>query len=58
MKFKIDENLPIDAAELFRLAGYEAETVFTENMQGCSDRVLIQKCWGESRILVTLDQKC
>ncbi len=55
MKFKIDENLPTDTADFFRSSGYDAETVFSESMQGCSDQFLIQKCREESRVLITLD---
>ncbi len=32
MKFKIDENLPIEIAELLREAGYDAMTVEEQNM--------------------------
>jgi hypothetical protein len=31
MRFKIDENLPIEVAELLRTAGHDALTVFDEN---------------------------
>ncbi|MFZ5651455.1 MAG: DUF5615 family PIN-like protein [Bacillota bacterium] len=55
MKFKTDENLPIEAVELFRSAGYDVESVYSENIQGCSDKILIQKCIEEGRIIVTLD---
>jgi len=30
MKFKIDENLPVEAAELLKGAGYDAMTVWEE----------------------------
>ena len=55
MKFKIDENLPIDCSDLFIRMGYEAETVHKEKLQGCSDRSLVEKCMKEDRILVTLN---
>lgn len=55
MKFKIDENLPIDCIDLFIRMGYEAETVYKEKLQGCSDVSLIEMCIKEGRILVTLD---
>jgi len=31
-KFKIDENLPIEAANLFNRFGYDAETVLDERI--------------------------
>ena len=32
LKFKIDENLPIEIADILREAGYEAETVWYNAM--------------------------
>ncbi len=55
LKVKIDENLPIDIVRLFRSAGHDVESVFSENIQGCSDQVLTMKCREEGRVLVTLD---
>jgi predicted nuclease of predicted toxin-antitoxin system len=37
MKFKTDENLPIQAAELLRDAGYDALTVLEQGMGGEAD---------------------
>ena len=34
MKFKIDENLPVEAAELLRDAGHDAHTVGEESLTG------------------------
>ena len=55
MKFKVDENLPIEAAELLRQAGYEATTVHEEKLSGSTDLNLASICQQESRALVTLD---
>ncbi|WP_017294353.1 DUF5615 family PIN-like protein [Geminocystis herdmanii] len=55
MKFKIDENLPIEFAELLRSQGYNAETVKEENLCGKPDENIIEVCQQENRILVTLD---
>lgn len=55
MLFKIDENLPIEIAELFINAGHDAKTVNDQQMQGAIDPVLIQVCKSEQRVLVTLD---
>lgn len=55
MRIKIDENLPIDVEFLFRSAGHDVESVYSENIQGCSDQVLIMKYREEGRALVTLD---
>lgn len=55
MKFKIDENLPIEFAEILQAAGYDATTVFDEELQGKRDSIIGDICRLEGRILVTLD---
>ncbi|GAB4492562.1 MAG: DUF5615 family PIN-like protein [Anaerolineales bacterium] len=55
MKFKIDENLPIDAAVLLKNAGHDALTVYDENLTGCQDTDIAAVSAAESRILLTLD---
>jgi hypothetical protein len=34
MKFKVDENLPVEAAVLLREAGHDAATVHDQNLRG------------------------
>ena len=55
MQFKIDENLPIEIAELLTTAGHDAKTVNDQQLQGVSDHILIDRCKSEQRVLVTLD---
>ena len=55
MKFKLDENMPIEAADLLRNAAYDAETVDDEQLAGHIDPVIAQVCKQEGRILITLD---
>jgi predicted nuclease of predicted toxin-antitoxin system len=55
MKFKIDENLPVEVAQQLRSAGYDAMTVLEQQMGGEADQNLYQVCQDEVRILVTLD---
>ena len=55
MKFKIDENLPVELAGLLQAAHHDAETVLTEGLRGESDAALAQVCGAEDRILITLD---
>ncbi len=55
MKFKIDENLPIEFADILQAAGYDATTVFDEGLQGERDSTIADICRLEGRILVTLD---
>lgn len=55
MKFRIDENLPIEVAELLRAAGYDALTVLEQNLGGQTDLAISQICQQEDRILITPD---
>jgi predicted nuclease of predicted toxin-antitoxin system len=55
MKFKVDENLPVEVAELLREADLEASTVVDEGLGGGSDTQVISICQSEKRVLVTLD---
>ena len=55
LKFKIDENLPKEVAELLTNEAHDAVTVNDEGMQGSLDANLAQICQMENRILVTLD---
>ena len=55
LRFKIDENLPVEIADLLEEAGYEAETVWSEQIQGSSDIEVLELCRAENRIMVTLD---
>jgi predicted nuclease of predicted toxin-antitoxin system len=55
MRFKVDENLPIEVAEMLRQAGHEATTVLEQHLGGSDDTQLAALCQLEGRILVTLD---
>ena len=55
MKFKIDENLPVEIAELLIKSGHNAKTVKEQQLKGTKDSVLINLCKQENRALVTLD---
>jgi predicted nuclease of predicted toxin-antitoxin system len=55
MKFKIDENLPVEFAHELRAIGHDAVTVFEQRMGGTSDEDLFSVCINEDRILMTLD---
>jgi predicted nuclease of predicted toxin-antitoxin system len=55
MKFKIDENLPVEAAETLRRAGHDAATIVEQRMAGAPDQQLFTVIVAEARILVTLD---
>ena len=55
MKFKIDENLPHELAELLSSSGHDAQTVLSEGLGGNPDTAVISVCRQEDRALVTLD---
>jgi len=55
LRFKIDENLPLEFAPLLREAGFEAATVAEEALCGAPDSTLLSRCRAESRVLVSLD---
>jgi len=55
MKIKFDENLPAECAILFREAGFQADTVYEENLAGKPDNFIFGVCQKEKMIFVTLD---
>ena len=55
MKFKVDENLPVEVADLLRQAGYDALTVVEQHIGGSDDSKIASICRQESRVLVTID---
>jgi predicted nuclease of predicted toxin-antitoxin system len=55
MRFKLDENLPIDAADILQQAGHDVETVHSEKITGINDQDLSEICLNENRTRITLD---
>lgn len=55
MRFKTDENLPIEVAELISSLGHDALTVEDQDLGGFPDPEIAAVCDSENRILVTLD---
>jgi len=55
MRFKADENLPLEVAAFLRDHGHDALTVWDEGMRGEPDQHLAKVCQSERRALVTLD---
>jgi len=58
VKFKVDENLPVEVADLLGLAGHDATTVLAQNLGGSPDHDLVSVCQDEDRALITLVQQC
>ena len=55
MRFKVDENLPVEVAEALRQSGHDAVTVLEQQHGGSADARLAALCQQEGRVLVTLD---
>ena len=55
MRFKLDENLPIQLKRLFTEAGHDVATVLDEGLGGVPDADVASACLLEERVLVTQD---
>ena len=55
MDFKIDENLPVEAADLLSKSGHDATTVLGQQLGGEKDPNIAAICKDEKRVLLTLD---
>jgi predicted nuclease of predicted toxin-antitoxin system len=55
MRFKLDENLPLEALKPLRSAGHDSEHVLEEDLGGASDIQIAEFCRTENRALITLD---
>ena len=55
MKFKIDENLPLEFAQALQSVGHDAVTVVQEGLSGVPDPEVMFVCHSEHRVIVTLD---
>jgi predicted nuclease of predicted toxin-antitoxin system len=55
LRFKVDENMPAEAAALLAGAGHDALTVPQQKLGGQSDPNIAAVCQQEGRVIVTLD---
>ena len=55
MKFKTDENLPVEVDELLRQDGHDSLSVVDQQLAGHPDTDVAVTCQTEQRALVTLD---
>ncbi len=53
--FKLDENLPVEAAILLRSAGHDAVTALEQQMGGKPDGQIAKASLSENRAIITLD---
>ena len=56
MKFKLDENLPVELVTDLRGLGHDADTVTGEGLRGAADPAVVDAAFAADRILFTLDK--
>jgi predicted nuclease of predicted toxin-antitoxin system len=56
MKFKIDENLPVELKSDLSTAGHDAETIVDEGLTGAPDPDVVRQSQHERRVLLTMDK--
>jgi len=56
MKFKLDENLPLEIADVVRGAGHEIDSVQDEGLCGAPDGEILRRIQAEDRVLLTMDK--
>ncbi|MCC7291455.1 MAG: DUF5615 family PIN-like protein [Phycisphaerales bacterium] len=54
--FKVDEDLPVDVADVFRSGGFDADTVAAESLLGFPDEKIWACAQQAHRCLVTADK--
>lgn len=55
MKFKVDENLPVEVVNVLEKNGHSAVTVLGQDLGGEPDSHIAEVCQKEKRALITLD---
>lgn len=56
MKFKLDENVPVELLDDLLRADHDASTLPDEHLQGLKDPPLMERLRAEGRIVITLDK--
>ena len=55
MRFKVDESLHVEVADLLRGRGHDALTVLDQGLRGRDDHDIADICRSESYVLLSLD---
>ena len=55
MKFKTDENLPVEVVNVLRQHGHDGMGVVEQKLGGAGDDIIAKVCQREQRVLLTLD---
>jgi predicted nuclease of predicted toxin-antitoxin system len=56
VKFKLDENLPIELASDLRALEHNVDTVHDEGLRGAPDQAVVEAALTANRVLFTLDK--
>jgi predicted nuclease of predicted toxin-antitoxin system len=56
MRFKLDENLPLEIGDAFRNAGHEIDSVQSEGLTGATDFKIREQVQIENQILLIMDK--
>jgi hypothetical protein len=56
VRFKLDENLPVELLDDLREAGHEADGLRDEGLIGAPDAMVLELVKRERRVLLTLDK--
>lgn len=56
MRIKLDENIPVSAADVADDLGHDADTVTGESLAGATDADVLAAATRQGRLLVTLDR--
>jgi predicted nuclease of predicted toxin-antitoxin system len=56
VKFKLDENFPIELRDDLRSLGHDADSVPDEGIAGAPDEPVLERARAEGRVLLTIGQ--
>ena len=56
MRFKLDENSPVELCDDLRALGHDADTVPDEGLAGAPDSPILSRARDEDRVLITVDK--
>jgi predicted nuclease of predicted toxin-antitoxin system len=55
VRFKVDQNLPVEVAGALRVAGHDAATVYEESLAGAPGPQVVNVARAEGRAILTPD---
>jgi predicted nuclease of predicted toxin-antitoxin system len=56
LRFKLDENLPVELLTVLRDAGHDADSIRDEGLTGAPDFTILDRMKEEGRVLLTMDK--